>query len=89
MGLNRKIYPPPITRNMLIVSMLQAKRIYFSKVVAGFLVIAVFLLLPTKLRNNFETANFFVGKICSHGVCPHVTSPRRSDPPPSGAPDLT
>ena len=58
MGLNRKIYPPPITHNTLIVSMLQANRRYFSKVVAGFLVIAVFQLLPTKLRNIFETANF-------------------------------
>lgn len=70
MGLNRKIYPPPITRNMLIVSMLQAKRIYFSKVVAGFLVIAVFLLQPTKLRNIFETANFLSGKSAHMGSIP-------------------
>ena len=70
MGLNRKIYPPLITRNILIVSMLQAKRRCFSKVVAGFLVIAVFLLLPTKLANNFETANFLSGKSAHMGSVP-------------------
>lgn len=53
MGLNRKIYPPHIMRNMLIASVLQANRRCFSKVVAGFLVIAVFLITAHKVKEYF------------------------------------